>query len=166
MKKRKEKIYMLPYYKKRAVTEDQLTQDIIIEALEREDVSISVETARQTCFLLTQLHSNMKVFEEEFHSDPYHKEYPAEEMANFLVRDVEEILRNREAAKYKERRLTTEKTVAAMNQAGIEIDVDLMESLLAAYAIGGKELLTEEWLSHLREQNLTADGIAIIASYY
>ena len=138
----------------------------MIEALTREDVAVSVKTARQTCLLLTQLSSNIKHFEAELFSDPHHTEYPAIEMAAFLVRDVEEILRDKEAASYKKKHLTNERTVAAMNQAGIAVEVDLMESLLAAYAVGGRELLAEEWRSHLIENALTIDGIEVVAKCY
>ena len=152
---------MMPVYIAKPLTEERLTQEIMIEALTREDVAVSVKTARQTCLLLTQLSSNIKHFEAELFSDPHHTEYPAIEMAAFLVRDVEEILRDKEAAS-----LTNERTVAAMNQAGIAVEVDLMESLLAAYAVGGRELLAEEWRSHLIENALTIDGIEVVAKCY
>ena len=117
---------MMPVYIAKPLTEERLTQEIMIEALTREDVAVSVKTARQTCLLLTQLSRNIKHFEAELFSDPHHTEYPAIEMAAFLVRDVEEILRDKEAASYKKKHLTNERTVAAMNQAGIAVEVDLI----------------------------------------
>lgn len=157
---------MMPVYIAKPLTEEQLTQEIMIEALTREDVAVSVKTARQTCLLLAQLNRNIKHFESELLSDPHHTGYPAMEMAAFLARDVEEILRNKEATSYKKKHLTNERTVAAMNQAGIAVEVDLMESLLAAYAVGGGELLVEEWLPHLKENGLTIDGIEVVAKCY
>ena len=157
---------MMPVYIAKPLTEERLTQEIMIEALTREDVAVSVKTSRQTCLLLTQLNRNIKHFEAELLSDAHHTGYPAIEMATFLVRDVEEILRNKEAASYKKKHLTNERTVAAMKQAGITVEVDLMESLLAAYAVGGGELLAEEWLPHLKENGLTIDGIEVVAKCY
>ena len=53
-----------------------------------------------------------------------------------------------------------------MSQAGIKVGFDLMESLLAAYAVGGRELLAEEWMPYLKENNLTVDSIAVVANCY
>ena len=40
---------MMPVYIAKPLTEERLTQEIMIEALTREDVAVSVKTARQTC---------------------------------------------------------------------------------------------------------------------
>lgn len=157
---------MLPLYTKKDITADRITQDIMAEALEREDVAVSVDTARRTCLLVDQLERNMKQFEKELLSDPYFKDYSASEMVNFLARDIADILYDKESADYKKAHLSGERTTAAMQQAGIIVDVDLMESMLATYAIGGKELLEQEWLPHLQENKLTTDNIASVANCY
>lgn len=38
---------MLPKYNAKMVTRERMTWDIMMEALEREDIAVSVETARQ-----------------------------------------------------------------------------------------------------------------------
>lgn len=157
---------MIPAYIAKPLTEERMTKEVMMEALMREDVAVSAETARQTCWLFAQLNESMKSFEGELFSDPHHKEYSAMKMAEFLTRDIEELLRSKEASNYRREYLTNERTEAAMSQAGIKVEVDLMESLLAAYAIGGRELLAEEWLPHLKDNNLTIDSIAAIARCY
>ena len=157
---------MIPAYIAKPLTEERMTKEVMMEALVREDVAVSAETARQTCWLFAQLDRSIKAFEGELFSDPYHKEYSAMKMAEFLTRDIEEILRGKEAANYRQEYLTNERTEAAMCQAGITADVGLMETLLAAYAIGGRELLAGEWLQHLKDNNVTIDSIAIVARCY
>ena len=120
---------MIPAYVAKPLTEERMTEEVMMEALVREDVAVSAETARQTCWLLAQLGISLKSFEDELFSDPHHKE-------------------------------------AAMSQAGIKVGIDLMESLLAAYAVGGRELLAEEWMPYLKENNLTVDSIAVVADCY
>jgi len=157
---------MIPAYIAKPLSAERMTEEVMMEALVREDVAVSAETARQTCWLLAQLGISLKSFEDELFSDSHHKEYSAMKMAEFLTRDIEEILRGKEAANYRQENFTNERTEAAMSQVGIKVGIDLMESLLAAYAVGGRELLAEEWMPYLKENNLTVDSIAVVANCY
>lgn len=157
---------MIPNYNPKPLTEERMTKRAMVEALEREDVAVSVGTARQTCLGIVRLKDCMRTFEEELCSDPYFKGKSAWEVADSLFKDVDEILRNKESALYRKEHLTSERTIAAMSQVGIMVEVDLMESLLVAYAVGNKELLAQEWKPYLEENNITADSVEAVAMCY
>ena len=157
---------MLPKYNAKMVTRERMTWDIMMEALEREDIAVSVETARQACLDVISLGIRLEQFKREFFSDPGYKGHTAMEMALFLAKDVEEIIHNKEAVSYKKAHLTTENTSAAMERAGVVVEADLMSSMLASYAVGGKQLLSEEWLPYLAENQVTPDDIEFIAACY
>ena len=164
---------MLPKYTVPQLTRDILTDDIIDAALENEGLlDMPVDIARDVCHYYMAhsavLDEELEAFEAELYKGSWYRGNGVSglEVIAFLSEEISSQLCSREELKYRENCLSHTNVAKAMEKVGIDLDADIMTSLLAILAVRGRQHLAEDCEDFLKENKITANDICRVADCF
>lgn len=140
---------MLPSFEKPPLTESRLSDVVIEQSLERENLThVSIQTARDACFKYMTRASvwdkELESFREES-SDERNDGFPILDSIGSLAYCVDVELLLHDISEYR-KSLSIPEIKHAMDSLGIEADPELMSCALAAYVVGKEEKMDEFYL--------------------
>lgn len=162
---------MLKEYVGSTFDEVRLSDKVMEEALDRLELGISLDVARQVCYTwmtrsMIWAEDERALIDELRKDDAFFRGMAPLEVVSILSQEVSEILRGEEELLYRARYLTDGAVIDAMNRAGVNGTYINMTGLLAALAVSGRKYMEKEWDCVLRAEGLTAEDVARVASMY
>lgn len=163
---------MLPEYKKPQFMRAALTDAIMMTALERRELPVSIETARSACYCWMShamvWNDILEKFQKELAAgDSDCKGASALDVVIALSNEMDKALCDAEISAYRDTKLDKGKVCNAMRTFGV-IDENAVLTLLAALAVEGRSGMMENYddMLLLEESGLSMDSLVAIANAY